>query len=788
MMASRPLPRFIATVGAPFADESLRGYLGRTLSVTAVRNLATLLKLADATKPNAVSLATTLTDKGEIERIAALIGCAPDDILARTYPPGELAHSGSESIQFFGTEVRLHFRETKYRRVSPRALDLAQYHRAIWELRPIAFDPQTREKLLGICPVCERKLGWLRADVPTLCDKCDDVDLRDFPQPVSPVEDEEAYQFVVGLVDPDPVKKEAARRLLPEDWSGFSNGDLFETAVALASGLTLDPAQQAKNAQGRSKRSDQFEALTPELLALAGRAIIGGVDGFAALTQRYRDDMQKRPLHYGRRKELGPLAYVTYDRHIEPRIRTLLGALIEKDMQTTCRDYALRKGPDADGAMLAIDALAKTFGVRRSVLQRLARSGLIPVARAVDAVRSPVRMAVRDVGPLIEQMKDAIGENEAAGMLGLPLPVLPRLADRGLIERLEGPVRGLVPGCCGYTKSSVEALMTRIWSAIRPGQAKCRSIAVAVRSIGPGETPWAAVISAIVAGDVVVHDTGAQRRNIRFSLAVDDTAAFVAGVNKHLHGTATPPLPQWIAQSTAAEILQVNAAFLSRLANMRPDLLPQQRPGYTPYLTRDVEALAARYVFVPEIGRRVDMHSRRVVSWLRTQKVVPLFSLQENRDFAFDRDTVEPLLTQAIGEAAATKNLLTDAPETIRTKFIAAIAAGGKPKATAAAMGLPYRKAKRWVEVWRETGAVTERKFGFRSKLDEHEDFLRTLLAQRPSLQLSEVTEALAARGVTTSDTAVWNAIERFGITLAGRRRPANGDQQTLSNQQREPR
>ncbi|WLA63779.1 hypothetical protein [Bradyrhizobium diazoefficiens] len=666
MTITPPLRKFIATVGAPFADESLRGYLGRALSVTAVRNQATLLKLADASKPNAVALATTLTDESEIERIAALIGCTPGDIRSRTYKTGEIAHSGSEAIDFFGTPVRLHFRETRYRRVSPRALDIAQYHRANWELRPIAYDPETGERLLGICPACDRKLGWLRADVPTWCDKCD-VDLRDFPQPISRAEDEEAYAFVVGLVDPDPAKKEAARRLLPDDWSGFSNGDLFETAVALASGLTLDPAQQAKNAQGRSKRPEQWENLAPDLLAAAGRAIIGGDNGFSALAQRYRDDMEKRPLHYGRRKELGPLANITYDKHIEPRIRSLLGALIEKDMQTTCRNYALRKGPDADGAMLAIDALAKTFGVRRSVLQRLAESGLIPVARAAGAIRSPVRMAVRDVAPLIEQIKNAIGENEAAGMLGLPLSVLPSLTDRGLIERLEGAVRGLVPGCCGYTKSSVEALMVKIWSATRPNQIKCRSIAVAARSIGPGETPWAAVISAIVAGDVVVHDTGAQRRNIRFSLAVEDTAAFVAGVKKHLHGTAAPPLPLWIAQSTAAEILQVNVAFLSRLANMRPDLLPQQGPGYTPYPASDVAALAARYIFVPEIGRRAGMHPRRVVSWLRTENVLPAVSLQENRDFAYDRSAVEPLLLQAISETAAKESLLTEAPQTIRT-------------------------------------------------------------------------------------------------------------------------
>ncbi|MDH2386395.1 hypothetical protein [Bradyrhizobium sp. CER78] len=770
MTLATPPRKFIATVGAPYIDESLRGYFGRALSVTAVRNVATMLKVADAIKPNAVSLATTLTDPDEIARIATLIGCTPLDIVSRTYRVGEISHSGSESIDFFGTQIRLHFRETKYRRVSPMALEIAQYHRAIWELRPLGYDFQTNEKLLSSCPACKRRLGWLRADVPTLCDKCD-FDLRDCSQPVSPAEDEEAYGFVVGLVSPDPAMKEATRRLLPEAWRNFSNGDLFETAVALASGLTADPTKKG-SAQGRSKRREQFEQLNPELLALAGRAIIGGAAGFADLCDRYRADMDKRPIHYGRRKELGPLAYITYDKHVDPNIRDLLRGLVDGNLEATSEKYALRRGKDAAESTMTIQTLSKTFGVRRSILQRLAESGLVPVVRADDA-QSPVRMTIRDVRPLLAQMKDAIGENEAAGVLGLPLSVLPSLADYGLIQRLEGPVQGLVPANDGYRRSSVDQLMHKIWSAARPKPGKCYSIMVAVRSIGTGETHWAAVISAIIAGDAVVHDTGAQRRNIRFSLAVSDIDSFVAGVSKHLQdGLLGLKLPHWLAQSTAAELLQVNVAFFSRLANARPDLLPQLGPGYTHYLASDVQALVAKYIFVPEIARRADMHPRRVVSWLRSEHVAPSISLQENRDFGYPRSVVDPLLIALIDKIACMKASLAEEADGARTRFIAAVANGAGPKATAKIMGLPYRKAKRWFEVWRETGVVAARKFGTISKLDAEEGFLRQLVAEQPSIKLAEVHDALDKRGVKTSSSAVWNALERFDIRLGGRRRP----------------
>jgi transposase len=779
-----PPRKFVATVGAPFVDESLLGYVGRALSVTAVRQIATMLRLADAAKPNAAAIPATLTDPAEIERVATLLGCRPADIATRTYAFGTIEHSGSEAMNFFGTEIRYHFRECKIRRVSPRALELEQYHRAVWELRPLAFDPQTKEKLLDTCPVCSRKLGWLRADVPTLCDKCDDtVDLRDFPQAVSAVEDEEAYSFVVGLVDPDPAKKEAARRLLPESWSRFSNGALFETAVALASGLTMDPSEGV-SAQGRSRRREQFEALTPELLALAGHAIIGGEEGFAALCERYRADMEARPRHYGRRKELGPLAYITYDKHIDPKIREMLGGLVDANMQTTSRDYALRKGADAGSSMLSLQALAETLGVRREILQRLAKSGLVPVVRSKD-VQSPVRMAIDDVMPLLQQMKDAISEKAAAGLMGLPCSVLPRLVDRGLMRRLEGPVCGLVPGYLAYSKSSVVALMGNIWSRARPARGRCCSIAVAARSIGAGETPWAAVISAIVAGDVEIFDAGTMRRNFRFSLVVEDVISFVAGVKKHLRdASAKAELPEWIAQSTAAELLQVTVAFLSRLANTRPDLLPSRGPGYTPYLASDVREFAATHIFVPEISRRSEMHPRRAASWLRSKGLHPAFALQDNRDFGYLRGAVEPLLAEFTIETDRLNAALAATGDTIRTRFIKAVASGAGPKATAEAMGLPYRQAKRWVEVWRETGAVAVRKFGKVPKLDEHEGFLRQLVDQQPNIKLDEIHDALSERGVKTSKSSVWNALKRFEIELADRaRRPADVQSLSTGNQ-----
>jgi transposase len=167
---------------------------------------------------------------------------------------------------------------------------------------------------------------------------------------------------------------------------------------------------------------------------------------------------------------------------------------------------------------------------------------------------------------------------------------------------------------------------------------------------------------------------------------------------------------------------------------------------------------------------------------LRSKAIRPEIALQENRDLGFLRLAIEPLLAEVADRTAETKASLADAGDSVRIRFVAAVAAGGGTKATAKAMDVPYREAKRWVEVWRETGAVAARKFGYRSKLDDHEDFLRQLVVEQPDIKLTEIHESLGERGVTTSKTSVWNALQRFGIELADQNARHAADVQAICN------
>ncbi len=779
-MSAHPLigrRRFVAACISPYPDESLLGFVTRGLRLTAVRQLKAGLKAAGAARPEPVAIATTLSDPAQIASLAEAFGCDPEDIRTRIYAPGTFDHSTTDTLNFFGTKIRWQYLETKIRRVAPRALQAEPYHRAPWQFRPFSFYASTRELLLDTCPICNRKLGWRRAQGPTMCDRCVDedglanVDLRDFPQALVEVDDPEALDFVAGLVDPLPERKALARRLLPASWHNVSNAAVFESVMALASGLTMDPAA-SKTAQGRVKHNDDFQRLTPDMLALAGRAIIGGEKGFAALADRYRADMDKRPRFYGRRKEVGPLAYLGYDRHIDPEAKTLLEASVDANMKFTSRAHSLRTGDDADGLYLSIDGFANEFKVRPSILRRLAHSGQVSVIKATNARLSPVRMAISDVKPLLGQLRNAIGENEAAGHLGLPVHVMASLADRKLIDRLQGPVVGLVPGNAGYTKSSVHDLLERLWRR-SGGDAPEGAVPLitAARSIGPGEAPWAAIISAILAGRVQVFADAGERKSIRYALAVTDVGKLVDVVRGHLGHAGDDRRPKWIGNATAAEMLKTTEVFVWRLAKLRPDILTSHANGYTPFRWDDVARVAQTYIFVPEVMDRGDMKARRACGWLKSQGIKPAFSLQDNKDFAFRREDVEPLLArQAAGDVQRVAALPAEAGD-LRTRLVKAVASGAEIKATAKKLGVDYRVAVRWMTKWRATGVLKPEKMGKKSPLDCEVEWLRNLVASEPDISLSHIQEKLAERGVRRSPTAIWNCLERNGIELGGRRR-----------------
>ncbi|MDA9420970.1 hypothetical protein [Bradyrhizobium sp. CCBAU 53380] len=591
-------PRFVATVGPPYPDESLMGYLTRALSVATVDHLAAALRIAGAAKPNPTFIATTLKDQAEIARIAHLIGCRPKEILDRTHPIRFTQTKRKMVVMdFFGTEIRPRHKVTKVRRVSPRALQIAQYHRAIWDLRAFSFDPQTRELLIDTCPVCKRPLGWRRALGPTVCDKCvgedglPTVDLRDFEQPIIEVAD----FGLAGLKENGPLKINVAH--IPQ--------------------------------------------LTPELLCLAGRAIIGGRRGFDALCERFRLATGKRAGRHGRLRELGRLAELSNsESSLDPEMREIFGRMIASNLTSTVEAEL----GDSEGklSVLPITRLATEVGVRPERLRRLSRSGSVPVVRADGAGKLPVRMAVNHVAPIARYLSDALHPGQAALMIGAPIYAVGDLADHGLIERLEPPVAAMLGATVAYSRASVEALIEKLQGAAL----KCssgESVTMTVTRLRTGTMPWGAIVKAVLDNPSTIGwDPKLKTFRLR-KLRVIDPSGFARAVRRHIN-LEEPGDEEWIGPAEAAEVLKITYAFFWRLARAKPDLVQRRREGSAPYLLADIQALSETYIFVSEIAFRRDLHPRLVVHWLRTMGVEAEFSVRKKQDLAFVRGQVEPVL------------------------------------------------------------------------------------------------------------------------------------------------
>ncbi len=644
-------------VPPPAPGESLLGYITRILALTPVHHTMQGLTLAGIGRINPYSLATTIEDK-EIEGLAILFGLPRESIVAMTHRRGTFAHSNTETINFFGVRIRADYREKRVRRVSPRALAKPPYHhRAIWDLRIFSFDPETREQLLDRCPECRKPLGWMRALGTQYCDHCrgenglPSVFLPDYPQPTIEVADQEALDFVTGLVDPDPERRRAARRMAKGVWAKLHEEILFESAVAFACTLTMAPSDRpGRKRLERPKDVHEYARFTPEVLASAGRTIIGWPEAFFAIADKIRSEAAKRSGHYGVQKELGPLVGMTVDQHLPREVKALVRDAIAADMERT-KDAAVVRRVDyaRPEDWMPLDTLAAETGHPRKSLARLAASGFVPVRRAKVAP-SPVLMQAAAVLPLLLQFRDAAHERYAAGTLAVKPHVLADLVARGLVTQLHGPVLGMFKTRDSYfSKSSVEALAKSIFDrarAVGEVPAAGMRISKAVKRLGMTPVPWGAVIAAIVKGDAEVFVYPGENKNWRTGLGVVDMREFARAVKAEIRSSDAAAADEWVGNQVVAEMLGVTEVVVWHLAKAGKI----SRRGwelYRQFNRNEIEEFGRRYCFTPEIQRRAGIsRARDVRAWLEARGVETAFRLKEQGDFGYLREDVERVMAE----------------------------------------------------------------------------------------------------------------------------------------------
>ncbi|MCL8483405.1 transposase [Bradyrhizobium denitrificans] len=771
-VANHGIRSFAADMPVPIEDESLLGFINRALERTLIVRLRKGLALADvrpAGSPSGVNIA-----EGKAAGLATLFKVDREQIVRRLHPKAAFDHvvgKGGESVDFFGTKIRTQYLETMFRRVSPRALTIAPYHRALWDLRPFNFDPQTRELLLKSCPVCGEKLRWVFVRGPAHCDNCvterglRKTDLRDHPQPLFEFQDEEAVDFVVGLVHPDAQRREAARKSLPPGLAEASNSDVFEAVMSIAS--CFRPENLAKKISvGRPLRAGDFEGFTPDLLEIAGRMIIGGADGFAAGTARLRGHMAQREAAHGMSAEVGPLAGTVNDKSLAPGVRAFLVESLQKDLLDTTELGFVRRRlgvamPKSGGNWVNMQEAFELFGVSKHALQRLVATGLVEVRRA-DFDMSPVLMNRDEIAPLAALYKDAMEESRARAALRLSSAELHELADRGLIQRIEEPVKSMVDSKTVYRASSVNAVILAIKERAVPADPS-RPIKDhlwnAARKL-PSAVPWVAIIELLLSGDIEVELLRDNDKDWRKWVALADAEAFESLVRLE---QAKRPVVQadWLSRSQAAEALNIAQSSVRKVAEA--GFLSSKREGnHTLYKRSDVEATAEKYVFYPEMLDRSPFNvTHEIGRWLKSVGIEPLFEWGKGIFPIYDRATFErvlPSMPPAPNEIELPERRTGRVPTAVRREAVKQVRTGLNVYFVARRLGVSAKALTEWVAYFNEHGDVPPV-----NKLEGREDYVRSAVEADPSRSVYALWQSLKKDGLDVGYTIMAKLITDLG-------------------------
>jgi transposase len=116
----------------------------------------------------------------------------------------------------------------------------------------------------------------------------------------------------------------------------------------------------------------------------------------------------------------------------------------------------------------------------------------------------------------------------------------------------------------------------------------------------------------------------------------------------------------------------------------------------------------------------------------------------------------------------------------LRARVVAAVAAGCSRRAAAERFAVSAPSAVRWVALHAETGSVSARRRGgkSRSPLEPHASWLLELIVREPDLTLAEIVQRLLQdRGVRTTDSSLDRFFTRHKVSF--KKNPARGRART---------
>ncbi|MBD8066043.1 hypothetical protein IC608_11220 [Devosia sp. PTR5] len=626
-------------------DENLAGLVARAASVNVYPHARDVLALADvgSFRPESIAMQSAGTASG----LAQVLGTNPDLLQPLYYPA-----RGDRHIDFFGTNLRAKHREPLRRRLSPRALCASPYIKAVWSLRPLTFDPSTKEILLSACPVCGNDLGFTRTWGVEFCEHCvgedeyglpvSKVDLRDFPQELVEVADEAALDFVTALIDPDPERRRGTMPSLHDSLSVLDRGQLFELAVAIGAALMLNHDTQRPLDPTNINRG-RIRGIEPSALAAAGRAIITWPRGFLKLCEAQAASVDRRGNKWGIHKELGALGNLRRDPHLDLDTKDIIASATASYFRASAsRQGVPRNAAYRSEAYVGAKELCAKFNVDYGLMLKVTRHPDVFTMRGEEAEFSPLNLMKWQGEAILRNYKQLVSESTLGWRLGLPVDAIQDFASSLWLKPAQGVEATLTLEGRHYHGSDITDLFdyyVEIFPRVKkqPGYV---TFGEAMLMFPAGRRPWFPLWEDIFYNRVNSFLHKEPTRGVTEAVSVRASDIDRERLLKRLYELPAPDLDRvTIGNANLMLGIYVYPVFT---ACVEAGLLSVDADKMVPYA--QVMEFAGKYVLTNEIGIRSGRSRLQLRNWLAVNGVQPAIDLEVKGGLLYDRAKVEPLL------------------------------------------------------------------------------------------------------------------------------------------------
>jgi hypothetical protein len=591
----------------PIATEGLMSLVTRTARRNLLPSSHVLMRQVGAEHANnpTAALIRGLDENG----LADILRQPIAEVTSRRHPPR--AEPGF--VDSFGVAVRADEIVFRRRRFGPAALRTSAHAHALWSLKTVPCCTEHWQYLTDACG-CGAIQRWQSADRIERCDVCN-ASLADAPAvPVDPAL-HHGLSFVIGLIDPDPSRRAAARSQLPDRLSAWDGGMVFELALALLP-LTTGGYEFVRGQEPYPEDLPDYA----QSLAQAAEIVRGWPDALVPLlVDAIRDRaISKRNVRYkGAGHYLGGLG------------REMLPPLVRQELKDALAPITAPPGSLPAGQIGMREATFAT-GQEEALLAAARRAGQLRTRICLRSNRILPTLDMAEIEWLTDFLANRRGPEVASHELGLPKYAIGQLAAEGLIRVVGHPYVVARYGVDQMHRSELARLSDRIVENGRSVAELTDPVRLhrVARAIGGGLKPWGRIIDDLLRGVVAYAASGGSTDQILVS-AADASRLLEIGP---IDDPSVAESAEFISQRDAVEILNLPLKHAALLPSA------DAHPGAKRISLSQVLEFARDRVTLAELSARTGIHGTRLqamleragcmrsneLGWMRSQALAAL--------------------------------------------------------------------------------------------------------------------------------------------------------------------